>query len=370
MSLIPTTIYKKIGEGTDGIVFSAQQENKSCAIKIFKHRNNNYNEDEWNIAQIINKIKFNNWFKASFIPLRIQQRLSDPLFSYILPVNKLNVRCVNNMSKIDLNMIVDANNGDCVYQMKRINSSLYEFIITKSCQHDFNIICLTLIRALIFQINNLHKNNIIHGDIKIENIGVTVRKKKPLVDKQNNKLKHATIAASTKNMVKITQSRQTSITSRSLNISDFNNRIKGYLPNIMDFGYAFKYEEGKQTTEEMNRGSWVYCPYESFIINKTVDLDLFRSKDIHGLGIVIYTLLTRSTPYDKNITESEAKKILESDEFYINFQQKIIEANESQNVLTQTELSFILNFVNRSHLVRCKAFDDFIEQYRLTELHD
>jgi serine/threonine protein kinase len=492
----PTFITRELGEGSEGVVFAGQYQNEQCAIKIIKNRGVELNENEWKMGQFIVTLQLDAKFKESFIPLYVQRKLNDPDFSYIIPKRKVNIDELQTESGNSISKFINTEDVEQVgFQMKLIRISLYEFINKYANTPDFSKVVAGIIKCLIFQMYNLHKNNIIHGDIKLENIGISIKHVNNTKSRRQSSATPTKLEAERKQILEmseteklsdqsklIEESSQTSPTPNEFpkvnpeevqpektqfpesklqieNSVDFNFEADGearlqtslavarsfmevepsttklknmmvdptakqfttssatnhhtsleglenieknqacstpttakhidlrtkttsnlhlrqlqysnnglfrwYLPNILDFGFSFIYQHGSKTTNDpkyINRGSWIYCPLESYITHKRVDFDMFRSKDIHGLGVIIYVLITHEIPFDNSITnETLAKDVIMSPEFYVKFQQKIIEKNNLHKVLDLNELGFIINFVNINYKMRCMAFDLFIQ---------
>ena len=170
--------------------------------KIIKSFNKNPNilyltdksllEDEYNILKFINNIGFhlkekdtcnNLKLKRGFIKILEKQNENyllkfQPNKSFIEIIMNSYLQTKENASKYICfpEQIIMNNNNSYFYIMKKYDCDLYKFFNKKIILYENNIykIFLFLVKSIHF----LHKNNIIYGDIKLENIIVNINDKK------------------------------------------------------------------------------------------------------------------------------------------------------------------------------------------------
>jgi serine/threonine protein kinase len=226
----------------------------------------------------------------------------------------------------------------------------------------------------VFQIHNLHKNNIVHGDIKTENIGIRIIKKKNYTKLQdlkfNNESSSSSSVSSTTESYTSGENNETTNESLSKNDGFSKSNIPklekySFVPSLLDFGVSIRMNNHTTETDKMNfmkKGTFVYCPMEHFNSVEKNTFDMLRSKDIHGLAIVLYVLFVGNFPFARAKYDDVSNE-LKGERFYADFKEDILLSNAKSHFLPEEDMAYVVNFVSRNHRIRCSSFDKYINRY-------
>jgi len=248
-------LIKELGRGANGVVYEAVDEktNKMVAIKAISN-------DKINNPRLMEQFK--KELKTLF-------RLSNKNIIKIIGVEKT----INNVY-----LILEYCNGGTLYDyfkyyLKTFNTRLPESIVQK------------IIRQLIEGLKFMHKNNIIHRDIKLENILINF-------DDHINEYSDLSTEKTIRDLYK------------TYDLSNANITIK-----IADLGYARELENGMGANTICGTPITIAPEIVNLYSNSGKDSKYNSAIDIWSFGAVFYELLFGLSPFINNSQEGILRKI-------------------------------------------------------------
>lgn len=251
-------LMKELGRGANGIVYEAVEEktNKLVAIKSIPN-------DKLNNPRIMEQFKKE---------LKTLYRLSNKNIIKILGVEKT----INNVY-----LVLEYCNGGTLYEYSVYYKKTYKDRLPES-------IVQKIIRQIIEGLRYMHKNNIIHRDIKMENI---------LINFDDHP-----------NTLNVNLENQIPKTSKDL-YAQYDLEKDNFSIKIADLGYARDLEGGAGASTVCGTPLTIAPEIVKIAAHKGKDSKYNSAIDLWSLGAVLYELLLGVTPFDGNSQEDIMRKI-------------------------------------------------------------